>query len=100
MNWIKRKICQWVREDWENVRRGGEVRNYSPEVVGSDDSGTLNSDPVLNFRVYSAIGGRVVEFRRYDRGRGQNDTTTYIITEDQNFGERIAKIATMENLKA
>lgn len=97
MNWFKRMVCRWVREDWESARLG---RPNSPEVVCSDDSETLSGDPVLNFRVYSAIGGRIVEFRRYDRGRGQSDTTTYIITEDQNFGERIAKIATMENLKA
>jgi hypothetical protein len=56
-------------------------------------------DPVLNFKVYSAVGGKVVEFRRYDRKSDRNDTTTYIITNDQDFGERIAKIAMIENLK-
>jgi hypothetical protein len=54
---------------------------------------------VLNFKVYSAVGGKVVEFRRYDRHKDRNDTTTYIITNDQDFGDRIAKIATMEKLK-
>jgi hypothetical protein len=54
---------------------------------------------VLNFKVYSAVGGKVVEFRRYDRHKDRNDTTTYIITNDQDFGERIAKIAMIENLK-
>jgi hypothetical protein len=55
---------------------------------------------VLNFKVYSAVGGRIVEFRKYDRNRDRNETQTYIITNDQDFGERIAKIATMENLKS
>jgi len=42
----------------------------------------------------------VVEFSRYDRRSDRNDHTTYIITNEQDFGERIAKIATMENLKS
>jgi hypothetical protein len=49
--------------------------------------------------VFNAVGGKVVEFRRYDRKSDRNDSTTYIITNDQDFGERIAKIAMMENLK-
>lgn len=100
MNWFKRIVCRWVREDWDQAKIGRA--NYiddTPEVVTSSDD-SPSGDPVLNFRVYSAVGGRIVEFRRYDRRTGNNDVTTYIVTEDQNFGERIAKIATMENLKA
>ena len=98
MNWFKRMVVKWVREDWEEngnrISRGGEV------AVANDWSDeSANGDPVLNFRVYSAVGGRIVEFRRYDRKQGNNDFTSYIITEDQNFGERIAKIATLESLK-
>lgn len=99
MSWFKRMICRWVREEWDQAGKTSR-RNYigdTPEISTSDD---LSGDPVLNFRVYSAIGGRIVEFRRYDRIRGNHETTTYIITEDQDFGSRIAKIATMENLKA
>jgi hypothetical protein len=50
--------------------------------------------------VFSAVGGRVVEFRHHDRQKDRNHTTTYIITNEQDFGERIAKIATMESLKS
>lgn len=100
MNWFKSIVCRWVREDWEEHGRRGRA-NYisdSPEVASSDD--TPSGDPILNFKVYSAVGGRIMEFRRYDRKLGNNDVTSYIITDDQNFGERIAKIATMENLKS
>ena len=100
MNWFKRMVIRWVREDWDESNRLSGREKYSNEIAVSGDIENLSGDPVLNFKVYSAIGGRIVEFRRYDRGRGNHDSTTYIITEDQNFGERIAKIATMENLKA
>lgn len=96
MNWFKKMIVRWVRDDWENSAKVGR-----PEVLvaGRDVEAISDSDPILNFRVFSAVGGRVVEFRHYDRQKDRNHTTTYIITNDQDFGERIAKIATMEALK-
>lgn len=74
------------------------------EALGKDCSLTnghasIEDDPVLQFRVFNAVGGKVVEFYRYDRSSDRRNTTTYIITTEQDFGERISKIATMENLK-
>ncbi len=96
MNWFKKMVVRWVRDDWENANKvsRGEVLVASRDIESVSDS-----DPILNFRVFSAVGGRVVEFRHYDRQKDRNHTTTYIITNDQDFGERIAKIATMEALK-
>jgi hypothetical protein len=68
-------------------------------LISRDDCDVVSDEPILNFKVFSAVGGKVVEFRRYDRKSDRNDSTTYIITNDQDFGERIAKIATMEQLK-
>lgn len=89
-------IIKWVREDWDNASSVPTLN--SGLKVRADDS-CVESDPVLNFKVYSAVGGKIVEFRKYDRNRDRNETQTYIITNDQDFGERIAKIATMESLK-
>jgi hypothetical protein len=49
--------------------------------------------------VWNAVGGRVVEFARYDDRHERTHHSVYIIAEDQEFGSRIAKIATMEALK-
>jgi hypothetical protein len=93
MSWIKRKLRNWLLDD-----SPGECANAL--VRSSDVESVSESDPILNFRVFSAVGGRVVEFRTYDRQKDRNFTQTYIITNDQDFGDRIAKIATMESLKA
>ena len=96
MKWFKKLVAGWAREG----------RNYEEDctepsrLISTAEAASINSEPVLNFKVYSAIGGKVVEFRRYDRKSDRNEGTTYIITNDQDFGERIAKIATMENIKA
>ena len=94
MKWFKRLVANWAQQGSE------ENAKVSRGLVTSRDSEAVcGDDPILNFKVYSAVGGKVVEFRRYDRKIDRNDTTTYIITNDQDFGERISKIATMEKLK-
>ena len=90
MRWLKRKIRQWVFEEEPS----------SPQLVATKDIESVQDDPILNFRIYNAVGGKVVEFSRYDRRSDRRNSTTYIITNDQDFGERIAKISTMENLKS
>jgi hypothetical protein len=92
MKWLKRKLRNWINE------YDGEV---SMKLTASRDveAQMCDAEPVLNFRVFSAVGGQVIEFRRYDRKNDRSDTSTYIITKDQDFGEKISKIASMEMLK-
>ena len=92
MKWLKRKLRNWINE------YDGEV---SMKLTASRDveAQMYEAEPILNFRVFSAVGGQVVEFRRYDRKTDRSDTSTYIITKDQDFGEKISKIASMEMLK-
>lgn len=94
MKWLKKKLRKWVNE----------ARDYDEEKLSSvslsrDVESKCDAEPILHFRVFGAVGGKVVEFRRYDRKSDRSDTTSYIITNEQDFGERIAKIATMETLK-
>jgi len=79
MKWLKRKLRKWVNEVREDHR--------------------MDANPILNFRVFSAVGGQVVEFRRYDHRTDRSDTTTYIIQKDDDFGEKISKIANLELMK-
>ena len=97
MNWLKKKVIKWVRDDWNEVTKESSVGmiRASRDV----EAGMCDSEPVLNFRVFSAVGGQVVEFRRYDRKTDRSDTSTYIIHKDDDFGEKISKIANLEMLK-
>ena len=96
MKWFKKMVWRWSYQGQELEEQNAKVSR----VISSRDSEAICGDePILNFKVYSAVGGKVVEFRRYDRHKDRNDTTTYIITNDQDFGDRISKIATMEKLK-
>ena len=96
MKWFKKLVAGWAREG----RHYEEDCVESNRLMSTAECASVDSDPILNFKVYSAVGGKVVEFRRYDRKSDRNYGTTYIITNDQDFGDRIAKIATMESLKS
>jgi len=98
MKWFKQLVAKWAHQG-RNYVEVEEMKASRGLVASRDVEATCSDDPILHFKVYSAVGGKVVEFRRYDRKIDRNDTTTYIITNDQDFGERISKIATMEQLK-
>jgi hypothetical protein len=100
MNFFKRMIVQWVREDWDNARQEKDCyAAVSPKNSIGIGSRDVNSDPTLQFKIYNAIGGKVVEFSRYDRKSDRHHHDIYIIGKNEDFGEKIAKIAMLESLK-
>lgn len=98
MNWFKRIVVKWMREDWENARDRPEDCYPSPKL-GRANSDLIDSDSTLQFKVYNAVGGKVVEFTRYDRQKDRADHQIYVIGKDEDFGEKIAKISTLEVLR-
>ena len=100
MNWFKRMVVKWVREDWEAGSRQDDCyptpKLSSMNAISTRD---VNSDPTLQFKIYNAIGGKVVEFSRYDRQRDRHHHDIYIIGKDEDFGAKIAKIAMLESMK-
>lgn len=94
MKWLKRKLRKWVREAEED---------YSGEkgmlVSSIDSTNSPDTDPVLTFRIYSAVNGQILEFRRYDRKTDRNNHSTYLIPKDESVGEYVNKCLSMELLK-
>ena len=93
MKWLKRKLRKWVNEaDYERGER-------SMPVSSIDDTHRPDTDPVLTFRIYSAVNGQILEFRRYDRKTDRNNHSTYLIPKDESVGEYVNKCLSMELLK-
>jgi hypothetical protein len=106
MNFFKRMIINWVREDWEKAGQSVPEDCYpSPKMSRGNTISTISgranvdSEPTLQFKVYSAVGGKIVEFSRYDPKSDRSDRQIYIIGKDEDFGEKIAKISTLEALR-
>ena len=94
MGFFRRKFMEWCKRAWED----SQSEQYSTKgLVRADDY--VDSEPQLNFKIYSATGGHVMEFRRYDRKTDRSDNQLYVITTDDDMGERIARIVNMEMMK-
>jgi hypothetical protein len=101
MNFIKRMVVKWVRDDWDNARQEQDCFPSPKLSRGMNTVSTrdVDSDPTLQFKIYNAIGGKVVEFSRYDRQKDRSFHDIYIIGKEEDFGQKIAKIAMLECLK-
>jgi hypothetical protein len=96
--WFKKKFREWCKEAWYDEQK---IESTVAQIatVDSVHGGSLDTSPTLQFTVYNAIGGKVVEFRTYDKNRDRRSHQVYIIGKDEDFGEKIGKIATLEVLK-
>jgi hypothetical protein len=96
VSWIKNKLRSWLLDDGSDrkARRGISTINSLEE-----DRENLSDEPTMRFKVFNARGGKIVEFSRYDRQKDRNFHDLYIIRNDEDFGERIGKIAMLESLK-
>lgn len=93
MKWLKKLVIKWVNEDrWE--------KSADQPVLVSSGSNQLSRHDGMSFNVYSANGGHIVQFNMYDRKRDQNDNTLHIIRAEDDFAESLAKIVTLEKLRA
>lgn len=54
----------------------------------------------MKFEVYRANGGTIVETRRHDRRSGDAIFELHIVTENEDLGQAIGRIITMEALKS
>ena len=104
MNWFKRMVINWVKDDWDNARQEQDCYPSTKMSRGNPIStisgrANIDSEPTLQFKVYSAVGGKIVEFHRYDPKSDRTDRQIYIVGKDEDFGEKIAKISTLEVMR-
>ena len=96
MSWFKNALRNWLMND-DSIKA---ARHRSSNITSIDeDHEHISSDPAMRFKIYNARGGKIVEFSRYDRQKDRNLHDMYIIRNDEDFGERIAKIAMLESIK-
>ena len=94
MKWIKKKLYQWMKE------ANDEANSYAMKgLVAATDSSAIDDNPVLNFRIFSAQNGTILEFRHYDRKTDRNNTSTFIVGENEDVSEYVRKCLPMELMK-
>jgi hypothetical protein len=100
--WLMKKLV----EGSEFEKRQSQMRESAISVDRLSNSLISKGPPsidqperAIQFTVYVANGGRVVETRRYDKKTDRNTNGLYVINNDADFGKEIDKIITMESLR-
>jgi hypothetical protein len=96
MNWLKLKLRNWVNSA-QDVPEPDRWSNRATAVLKS--SSDLDSEDGLSITVRSAIGGRIVTFRHYDRKTDRSNHRLYIVPEDQDFERELGKMITLESMR-
>lgn len=98
--WLRNLLWNFLHSEPEEMQRGNVIavskhRNSTLASPRSIDEG----DDSLNFTVYNASGGKIVEVKNYDHKKDCWNRSLHIITSDEDFGASIGKIVFIEMLK-
>ena len=102
MKWLD----NWILRRAKRIRHRNEtISSIDREQTGiglsmKEASSIGGSKHRMNFTVYRANGGMMVEYNRYDDRKDQHLCELHIIHPDQNLGDALAKIVTFESLKS
>jgi hypothetical protein len=102
INWFKKKVISWVREDWDsasNKRSNRGQRGLEENTIGTVVPSSRLQQHGMNFTLYSASGGYIMEYNTYNHNTDTRYNALHIIPSDQELGQGIAHIITLEMLK-
>lgn len=104
MNWFDRWLYGKVRDMWDN-RQKYEQEKASVKMAGLQigtamvERGRTEGEDRITFELSAAVGGRILNVRRYDQRKDCHETQTYVIPSGEDVGSRVAKILNLELLK-
>jgi hypothetical protein len=109
MKWFDRWFYKKAKQAWENKNeyekdyvedryntlRGMKMNSSSAMV----ERGNPEGQDRITFELTSAVGGRILNVRRYDDHKDRHDNQTYVIPSGEDVGSRVAKIINLELIK-
>jgi hypothetical protein len=96
------KLFRWVN-NYGSIPVPSEESNYITSKHVFNKKMSSSSDGIakegMNFTIHPAAGGYILEYRVYDHPNERSNNKLHIINEDQDLGECIGKIITLEILR-
>lgn len=92
MGWFSRWLQKKCRQAWEEDRKEAKIGLQPLSTNRLQTHG-------MNFTVYRADGGYVVEYHQYDRKNDDSNHNLYIIAEGCDLGAELGRILTLESLR-
>ena len=99
MKWFDNWFANKVEESWNRTRASSST-SKNEIMVGEDRNSIGASRHRINFTVYRANGGMMVEYNRYDERKDHHSCELHIVHPDQDLGDALGKIITFESLKS
>ncbi len=104
MKWFDKWFAKKCKQAWENGRdhpvEAEPAYNHKGirNTIGRLEESKLASQGV-NFTMYQANGGTVVELRNYNVIHDRHESTLYVIPAEADLGQQLSHIVTIEALK-
>jgi hypothetical protein len=108
MKWFDKWMYKQTKKAWENKNRfemeeEAVMVGSKQRALGMVPSMVERSRPEgedrISFELSTAVGGRILNVRRYDDRKDRHDAQTYVIPNGEDVGERVAKIVNLELIK-
>lgn len=104
-----RGILNWTLKDKDTDMRmesNHALEYFSPKSIGIGSTAksmyqnqTQSIETTgMNFVIFGAQGGKVVQVHQYDPATDRAKTTLYIVTDEDDLGEQLGMIVTREHL--
>jgi hypothetical protein len=95
INWVRNILHSFIfpQSDIDAMETRTTRKNFISR--GSE----LNSRNGMSFTIHQANGGYILEYSSYDEKTDRNSHNLHIITSDQDMGQGIAHVITLEMLR-
>lgn len=90
------KLISWLYNKYanDNVKSVGIDVSSFPQPSNNE----LHTSPKLNFKIFTANGGYILEFYKYDYKKDQSESLLYVIPSSEELTESITMICQREFL--
>lgn len=103
-NWLGKNIAaakqNRIKGSKAEYDHSDVLSNSASQMVSAPGTRRFDTDANLNFRMYKAYNGHVMEVSNYDRRTDRHSNNIHIIGQDEDLGQCISNIILLETLKA
>jgi hypothetical protein len=111
MKWFDKWFYNQAKKAWDNKDEYENSRWLTEKTkmaIGSNmgigasmaiERNRPEGEDRISFELSTAVGGRILNVRRYDDRKDRHDSQTYVIPNGEDVGERVAKIINIELFK-
>lgn len=107
MKWFDKWLAKSIKRGLEYSRQEEDSKDYVNRIEAKQmaigglavERSRAEGEDRITFELTTAVGGRILNVRRYDQRKDYHDSQTYVIPSEEDVGERVAKILNLELLK-